>query len=276
MNRLFSSSGRAVLVAMDHGAHNVFSLIEGLEAFEATLDTVVSASPDAILLSPGQASLLQSMNSQHRPALVLRCDVTNVYGTPRFSEEYCRLIPESVEAALSLDACAVLLNLFHCRSNPVLHEQCIENLTKIKPACNRFGMPLIVEPLILEADSEDAVYQMGGKVEEVVALHRQAVELGADLLKADPSEDVGRYREVVEAVGNVPLLPRGGGRVSSREILERTHQLVSAGASGVVYGRNIFLNEDVKGMLRAIKAIIHQDRDVESALSELDRSRRNV
>ena len=60
---------------------------------------------------------------------------------------------------------------------------------------------------------------------------RQAVEFGADVIKADPSDDLADYHRVV-TVARVPLLVRGGGRVTDREILERTHAVLEQGAAG--------------------------------------------
>ena len=45
---------------------------------------------------------------------------------------------------------------------------------------------------------------------------RQAVELGADVIKADPTDDLSDYPSVIELTGGVPLLVRGGGRAATR------------------------------------------------------------
>ena len=49
--------------------------------------------------------------------------------------------------------------------------------------------------------------------------------MGADLIKAHTTDDLADYTRIVTAAG-VPVLPRGGGRVSDEEILERTHALM--------------------------------------------------
>ena len=72
---------------------------------------------------------------------------------------------------------------------------------------------------------------------------RQAVELGADVIKADPTDDLADYHRVV-TVARVPLLVRGGGRVSDREILERTQAVLEQGAAGIVYGRNVIQHDE--------------------------------
>jgi DhnA family fructose-bisphosphate aldolase class Ia len=255
------------MIALDHGAHNEYALLEKIEDFESVLDRILAALPDCILLTPGQARRMQRRRQDMMPGLVLRCDVTNVYTPLATKARYCHLIGDPVEEAIRLDAAAVLVNLFFSSSDPLLNKQCTENISKLRADCEKYAMPLIVEPLVLQKEAEDRSYSIIGDLEKVIALHRQAVELGADVLKADPSDSPDKYDQVVEAVGDVPLLPRGGGRVGDREILERTRQLIQAGARGVVYGRNIFMAPDVKQMVRAISAVVHENASVDEALT---------
>jgi DhnA family fructose-bisphosphate aldolase class Ia len=62
-------------------------------------------------------------------------------------------------------------------------------------------------------------------------------------------------------------LVRGGGRVSDREILERTSALLAQGASGIVYGRNIIQHPSPKGITRALMGMVHDGLDVDQALA---------
>lgn len=59
---------------------------------------------------------------------------------------------------------------------------------------------------------------------------------------------------------------RGGGRVSDREIFERTHGLLQQGAAGIVYGRNVIQHPNPKGIARALMAMVHDGAGVEEAL----------
>ena len=86
---------------------------------------------------------------------------------------------------------------------------------------------------------------------------RQAVELGADVIKADPTDDPEDYPRVIEAAGSRPVLVRGGGRVSDDEILGRTETVIRQGAAGIVYGRNVVQHDDPGAMTRALMAIVH-------------------
>ncbi len=85
----------------------------------------------------------------------------------------------------------------------------------------------------------------------------QAVErLGADVIKADPTDDISEYHRVVQ-VARVPLLLRGGGRVTDEEILERTRAVLEQGAAGIVYGRNVIQHPDPAGMVGRLRAVVH-------------------
>src|SRR3981081_2549318 len=81
LNRLFNAkSNRCFDVAIDHGFFNEFAFLSGIENLNKAVTTLVAAAPDAIQLTVGQAPLLQSLPGRHKPSLVLRTDVANVYG----------------------------------------------------------------------------------------------------------------------------------------------------------------------------------------------------
>jgi DhnA family fructose-bisphosphate aldolase class Ia len=98
---------------------------------------------------------------------------------------------------------------------------------------------------------------------------RQAVELGADIIKADPSTALSDYHRVIETAGGVPVLVRGGGRATDEEILARTYTLIQEGAAGIVYGRNVVQHPSPRGMTRALLAIVHENATPEQAASLL-------
>ena len=106
-----------------------------------------------------------------------------------------------------------------------------------------------------------------------MALARQSVELGADIVKADIAENLHEYHLVVEAASPRPLLPRGGARVSDQEILTRTYTLIQQGASGIVYGRNIYQHPHPARMVRACQALIHEGATVAQAMAILEEDR---
>jgi DhnA family fructose-bisphosphate aldolase class Ia len=97
-----------------------------------------------------------------------------------------------------------------------------------------------------------------GDPRKIIPLVRQAVELGADIIKADPTDEVSEYHKVIRIAGHIPVLVRGGGKAPDREILQRTETLIQQGAAGIVYGRNVVQHENPGGMTKALMAIVHQ------------------
>lgn len=267
LTRLFHPrSGRALDVAIDHGIFGESTVLTGIEDIRAAVATVVSAAPDAIQLTPGQARHLQEVPDRGKPTLVLRTDIANVYGQPLDRHLFSAHFPNAVEEALRLDAVCIVANLIHLPDHPEIREAGIRTIQALKPEAQRYGMPLMVEPLVMQDNSRGS-YMVDGDTRKIVALVRQAVELGADLIKADPTDRVEDYHLVVEAAAGLPLLVRGGGRVGDRELLERTRGVLEQGARGIVYGRNIVQHPDPVGITRALLAVLHDDVAVDEALA---------
>jgi DhnA family fructose-bisphosphate aldolase class Ia len=185
LNRLFHpKSGRCFDVALDHGFFNEYGFLAGIENLESAIATLVAAGPDAIQLTIGQAPLLQSLPGREKPALVLRTDVANVYGTVLPRRLFSRMIHEPVVQALRVDAACVVVNLFAIPNEPEVGDQCIENILRLKPDCERYGMPLMIEPLVFRPNEQAGGYMVDGDRRKILPLVRQAVELGADIIKA--------------------------------------------------------------------------------------------
>jgi class I fructose-bisphosphate aldolase len=265
LNRLFNAkSQRCFDVAIDHGFFNELGFLGGIENLQKAVETLVGANPDAIQLTVGQAEVLQRIPGKQKPALVLRTDVANVYGHALPRALFSRIIEQPVEQAIRLDATCVVVNLFQIPEQPEVTDQCIQNILRLKPECDRYAMPLMIEPLIFQPNAQAGGYMVDGDVNKIMPLVRQAVELGADVIKADPTNDPLEYHRVVE-VARVPVLVRGGGKAEDMEILSRTEQLISQGTAGIVYGRNVIQHVNPAGMTRALMAIVHEGATAEEA-----------
>jgi DhnA family fructose-bisphosphate aldolase class Ia len=100
-------------------------------------------------------------------------------------------------------------------------------------------------------------------------VHNEWDLLSGDVVKAESFEDLDAYAQIIEAASGRPVLPRGGSRVSDEELLRRTCVLMQKGASGIVYGRNVFQHPRPECVARACKAIVHQGASVAGALAIL-------
>ncbi|TKV60636.1 aldolase [Nakamurella flava] len=270
LRRLFNPrSGRALDVAVDHGFFGEPSFLTGIEDMPAVVRTLVQANPDAVQLTMGQAHHLQSVPGKDKPALVMRTDVANVYGNPLDEHLFSHHVPTAIENAVRLDAVAVCANLMQLPGRPDIREANIRSLMALREQATRYGMPLMIEPLVMQDNAKAGGYMVDGDTARITTLVRQAVELGADLIKADPTDDITDYPKVIRVAGGVPVLVRGGGRVDDETLLTRTVAVLDAGASGIVYGRNIIQHDDPAGITAALMAVLHDGVGVQDALTRL-------
>ena len=265
MKRLFTNGG-CLDVAIDHGVCNEPSFMVGLEDMPRVVDALIKAKPDAIQMAYGQADLLQSRPEKDKPALVMRLDMGNPYNASRHRVMWSMLqnADEPIIGALEMDAACVVVNLFMLPDEPELFRQCVENISRIRAACHRYGMPLMIEPLVMLPNEVRGGYQVDGDAEKIATLVRLAAEMGADIIKADPTSNPEDFHRVVEAA-RVPVLVRGGGKEELRTVLRKSAALLAQGANGMVYGRNIYQHDNPGAVVRALMAMIHDGADGDAA-----------
>ncbi len=271
LQRLFNPrSQRTLIVAIDHALFNNSAFLPGIEDMAKSVKNVADASADGVLLSVGEAPHLQRLPGRNKAGLMLRVDPANFYNNDLpVSRLHCRVFENAVEIALRLDAACILMNLLQIDEHPEMLSQCVENILKVKNDCDRYGMPLGIEPLSFKK-AQGGGYVGDGDPERVTTLARMAAELGADIIKTDSTEPEEEFHRVVEAASGVPVTVRGGSRASDAEVLEHTERLVQQGVAGLVYGRNVIQHENPAAMTRALQAILHDGRSAKHALEQLN------
>jgi class I fructose-bisphosphate aldolase len=267
LHRLFRpGSGRSLSIAVDHGTPGEPDLLEGIEDMEPVIAALADAGPDALLLTPGQADLLQRRPGREKPALVLRVDTGNVFGREIPERPASWMYDDAVGIAVRLDAACVIVNLQDSPGQPSLRETCVQNIMRLRGECDRAAMPMMVEPVPMAPNQ--AGYDVHRDAERLRGLVRQATELGADLIKCDPLPDAADFARVVRNA-RVPVLVRGGGRITDAELMEITETVLGAGALGLVYGRNVIQHADPAAMTRALAALVHDGATADAALASL-------
>lgn len=73
------------------------------------------------------------------------------------------------------------------------------------------------------------------------------------------------FHRIVEAA-RCPTLVRGGGKGELGAVLEKSAALMAQGASGMVYGRNVYQHSNPSKVVSALMAIIHQGASGQQAL----------
>lgn len=265
LNRLLKA-GRCLDIAVDHGVCNEPTFLDGLQDMPAVLDQLVAAGPDAIQLNYGQADLLQYRPQRHKPGLVMRVDMGNPYNAQRHRAMWAVLQNEHdpVLPAVQMDAACVVVNLFMLPDEPDLFRQCVNNIARVRQDCDRYGMPLMIEPLVMGPNTSRGGYLVDGDADKIVTLVRLAREMGADIVKADPTTDPLEFHRVVQAA-RCPVLVRGGGREELSAVFERSRVLLDQGAVGMVYGRNVYQHKSPTSVVRALMAMIHDGASAQEA-----------
>jgi DhnA family fructose-bisphosphate aldolase class Ia len=272
LNRFLGADGRCLDVAIDHGVFNEHAFLDGLEDMPAVIKSLVAAGPDAIQMNVGQADVLQTIPGARKPALVLRTDVGNLYNATTHKVMFDQLVhwDEPIIGALKLDAACVVCNLLLMPGEPDLHRQTVLNAGRLRAVCDRYGMPLMIEPLVLKANDAKGGYQVDGNKKLIVPLVRQARELGADVIKADPTDNPADYHEVVQAA-RCPILVRGGGKKPIETVFQEAAAYLAQGAHGLVYGRNVYQHPNPSRIVAALMAMIHQGADASRAMTIYER-----
>jgi class I fructose-bisphosphate aldolase len=171
----------------------------------------------------------------------------------------------SVEDAVRLGADAVGYTLYV--GTPAA-EQDFTQLRRVREDAHRFGMPLVVWAY----PRGSAVDAKGGK-ESFYAIDyaaRTASELGADVVKVNfpnPTKRTGvptaydrdvstqdAINAVVRSAARTLVLLSGGEKAGDDVMLEKTRESMEAGATGVIFGRNVW-QRDHDDSLRLVAAL---------------------
>lgn len=258
MNRLFDAeSGRTVMVAMDHGQGGVKP---GLAHPEQLLQTIIEAKPDGILLSSGMARTFSYLfGHKGDPALVISSDFIIGNTVPQGSGAM-QTIRQSitVEEAVRLGADAIKAVLVFGNQDIEAQADNQRYITKLAAECDRWNLPLIVEPTTWGSSLTD---EKKNDVSLYADMARISGEMGADLVKIDYKGTPDEYRAVVDNCP-VPVAILGGSKASPEHIADTIEGALSCGACGVVFGRNVWQSPDPKRMVKGLQAITYRgDRE---------------
>lgn len=258
-------TGRGIIVAMDHGLF--LGPIEGLENPRKAIEAVLPGNPDAIQLSPGMVRANRDLFvGRGKPAIVLRVDATNIWRKkPEPKPGYYAQVA-SAKAAVQLGADAVVTFLLSGHEDDTQEAKNLEALAAIGQECQGYGMPFIIEPLAIKKGMH--VVQ---DVEIMKLIVRMASEMGAGLIKADYPGDRKSFAEMVR-ISSAPILVRGGPKMEREtDMLQMVKDAMEEGAAGLVFGRNIWQHEQPAKILKALRAIVHENQSVQKAISILQK-----
>lgn len=247
---------RMLVIAMDHA--RALGAVRGLEDPGALIDTMIEAGADAVMTSFGTVKAYRERLVGRVP-VYLRLDGGPSIVKEKWLENTEWSLLHTLEDAELLGCDGVCLMYF--MGAPV-EMQTLEIVSEVASECLKEEVPLMVEALPCPhpsiPDTLDA--QM------MADACRIAFEHGADILKTYYTGTPEGFRKVVEAVPAAPVLIAGGPKLESDlAVLRMVADVMAAGGKGVVFGRNIWQHANPAGMVRALRAIIHDDARAEDA-----------
>ena len=236
-------TGHCVMLAVDHGFFQ--GPTTGLRNLGKTVNPLLPYA-DALMITRG--AIRNWIPPEMDKPIILRVSG----GTSILKELSNEVITTAIDDAIRINASAITCSVFIGSEN---EKQSIANLAKIINEGQKYGIPVLAVTAVGKEMARDARY--------LGLASRICVEIGAQIVKTYFCDD---FEKVVEACGNTPVVIAGGKKIEEKAALEMAKNAIDKGATGVDMGRNIFQSENPIGMIKAVRAVVHDNKSVEDAL----------
>lgn len=250
LGRLFADSGRSFITAYDHGTNLRLPMDGGSP--RSVLSTIIDGGPDGVLLSAGMLHANADLFARRgAPAPVVRADWTVIdEGWQKDSGEFHR-VTVSPSEALHMGAAAICMYLIGGPGPGTMFADNVAAVAAAAGEARRVGIPLIVEATLWGSRHKDKK-----DPEQLQHMCRIAYESGADAIKTEYTGDPESMRQVIASVG-VPVLTLGGAVGDPEAVHEAARGAIEAGASGLIFGRNVWAAPDPVATTRSLLATVH-------------------
>lgn len=238
MAQLIQSDGRCLFLPIDHGYFQ--GPTRKLENPRKTLEPILQYA-DAVFITRGV--LRSSVDPDKAKPIILRVSGgTSMVGKDLANEG----ITTSMEEAIRLNVSAVGISIF---VGSDYEKESLLNLSKLVDDGEKYGIPVMAVTAVgKELEKRDARY--------LALCSRIAAELGARVVKTYWCENFDKVTQGCP----VPVVMAGGPQVDTElEVFEFVHDGIQKGAVGVNLGRNVWQNEYPVAMIKALRAIIHEN-----------------
>ncbi|MDR0466593.1 MAG: 2-amino-3,7-dideoxy-D-threo-hept-6-ulosonate synthase [Deltaproteobacteria bacterium] len=246
---------RAIIIPMDHGI--TVGAIEGLINMPEAVNDMAEGGADAVLMHKGLVRCGHRKRGKDMGLIVHLSASTILSPTSN-----TKALVGTVEEAITLGADAVSI---HVNLGDENERDMLADFGRVSTSCSKWGMPLLA-----------MIYARGPKISHgydpalIAHCARVGVELGADIVKVPYTGDMDSFAEVVQACC-VPVVIAGGERMeSTSEFLQMAHDSLRAGGAGLSVGRNVFQHPRRKNLVRAVRALVHENLTVAQALAMLE------
>ena len=244
MSRLIQPDGPCFFLPIDHG------YFQGpTSCLEKPGETIAPLLPycDALFVTRGV--LRAAVPAAGSKPIILRVSGgSSVVGRDLADEG----LTTSIEEILRLNATAVGMSVF---VGSDYEKESLLNLAELVNQCEDFGIPVMAVTAVgKELEKRDARY--------LSLCCRIAAELGARVVKTYWCRDFDK----VVCGCPVPVVMAGGPKCETElEVMEFVYDGMQNGAIGLNLGRNVWQNPHPVAMMRALRAIIHENRTAKEA-----------
>jgi len=235
-------TGRTVMLAVDHGYF--LGPTSGLEVPQKTIEPLIPYA-DSLMLTRGV--LRNCVNPNSDVPIVLRVSGANSILDEDLSKE---ALTVSIKDAVRLNVAAVAISVY---VGSEYQHQTLKNLADLIDQAQDYGIPVLAVTAVGKDMVRDARY--------LSLACRIAAELGAHFVKTYYCEN---FKKVVKTCP-VPVVIAGGKKIPELDALKLAYNAVHNGAVGVDMGRNIFQSKNPVGMIKAVRAIVHENVSVNKA-----------
>ncbi len=228
--------GRTVMLAVDHGYF--MGPTTGLEKLDEMVNPLLPYA-DTLMLTRG--ALRNYIDPTIDIPIVLRVSGgTSIIGKELLHEG----IVVSIEDAIRLNVAGIA---FSITVGADFERDTLLGFTRVIDEAERYGIPVLAVTAVGKEMAKDARY--------LSLASRMAAELGAHIVKTYFCKD---FEKVVDSCP-VPIVIAGGKKQPEREALKMASDAIEAGAIGVDMGRNIFQSTNPVAMIKAVRAIVHEN-----------------
>jgi putative autoinducer-2 (AI-2) aldolase len=243
LGRIFNPvTGKTVMLAIDHGYFQ--GPTTGLERIDVNI-LPLEPYADTLMLTRG---ILRSIISPvTQKSIVLRVSG----GTSILKELSNESLAVDIEDAIRLNASAMAVQVFIGGEH---ERESIINMTKMVDMGTRYGIPTLAVTAVGKNMVRDAKYFR--------LATRICAELGAHYIK---TYYIPEGFDTVTASCPVPIVIAGGKKIPELDALKMAYNAIEEGAAGVDMGRNIFQSDSPIAMIKAVRAIVHDNETPEKA-----------
>ena len=244
MSRMIQPDGHCFFLPIDHG------YFQGpTSCLEKPGDTIAPLLPycDALFVTRGVLRAAVPPESS-KPIILRVSGGASIIGKDLANES----LTTSIEEIIRLNATAVGMSIF---VGSDYEKESLTNLAELVNQCEDFGIPVMAVTAVgKELKKRDARY--------LSLCCRIAAELGARVVKTYWCKDFDK----VVCGCPVPVVMAGGPKCETElEVMEFVYDGMQNGAIGLNLGRNVWQNPHPVAIMRALRAIIHENHTAKEA-----------